>query len=134
MSEHSARLGLNIHRGKSKSLKVNSTITVSVTLGVEAIEEVNHFTHLGRVVDTPGGTKADVKARIGKARVVFLQFKNIWSSNVISLKNKIRIFKYKCQGCSSLRSRDMQYHSGHNKEDTYLCQQLSEKNCWCLVA
>ena len=45
VAEHSARLGLNIHRGKSKILKVNSTSTVSVTLGVEAMEEVNHFTH-----------------------------------------------------------------------------------------
>ena len=92
VAEHSARLGLNIHRGKSKILKVNSTSTVSVTLGVEAIEEVDHFTYLGSVVDTQGGTEADVKARIGKARVAFLQLKNIWNSNVLSLKNKIRIF------------------------------------------
>ena len=91
VAEHSVRLGLNIHRGKSKILKVNSTSTVSVTLGVEAIE-VDHFTYLGSVVDTQGGTEADVKARIGKARVAFLQLKNIWNSNVLSLKNKIRIF------------------------------------------
>ena len=74
---------LNIHRGKSKILKVNSSSTVSVTLGMEAIEEVDHFTYLGSVVDTQGGTEADVKARIGTARVVFLQLKNIWNSNVL---------------------------------------------------
>ena len=39
-----------------------------------------------------GITEADVKARIGKARAAFLQLKNIWKSNVLSLKNKIRIF------------------------------------------
>ena len=34
----------------------------------------------------------NVITRIGKARVAFLQLKNIWKSNVLSLINKIRIF------------------------------------------
>ena len=79
MAENSARrpIWLNIHRGKNKILKVNSTSTVSITLGVEAIEGVDHFTYLSSVVETQGGTEADVKARIGRARVAFLQLKNI---------------------------------------------------------
>ena len=59
VAEHSARQGLNIHRGKSKILKVNSTSRASVTLGVVVIEEVDHFTYLGSVVDTPVGTDAE---------------------------------------------------------------------------
>ena len=51
--------------------------TVSVTLGVDAIEEVEHFTHLGSFADIQGETE-DVKARIGKARVAFLQPHHIW--------------------------------------------------------
>ena len=74
------------------NFKVNSTSTVSVTLGEEAIEEVEHFTYLGSIVGTHGGTELDVMARIGKARVAFLQLENIWKSNVLSLKSKIRIF------------------------------------------
>ena len=35
VAEHSVRLGLNIHRGKNKILRVNSASTVLVTLGVE---------------------------------------------------------------------------------------------------
>ena len=43
-------------------------------------------------------------------------------------------FQYKCQGCSSLRSRsNMEDHSQDNKEDTDFCQQLP-KNHWYLVA
>ena len=78
---------------------MSSTTRVSVTLDVQAIEEIDHFTYLGSVVDAEGGTKANVKARIDKARMAFLQLKNIW----------------KCQGCSSLQSRDIE---DHNKEDT----------------
>ena len=77
VAEHSARLGLNIHREKSKILKVSSTSAASVTMGVEAIEEVDHFTYLDRVVDTQSGTEADIKAKIGMARVAFLQLENI---------------------------------------------------------
>ena len=58
---------------------------------MDAIEEVDHFTYLGSVVDTHGGIEADVKDGIDKARVAFLQLKNIWKSNVLSLKNTIRI-------------------------------------------
>ena len=116
VAEHSARLALNIHSGKSKILKVNSTSTVSVTLGVEAIEEMDHFTYLGSVADTHGGTEANVKGRIGKASVEFLQ-----------LKKRDQDFQYKCQGCSSLRNSDMEDHNEYNKEDTDLCRQLPKE-------
>ena len=90
VAEHSARLGLNTNRGKSKIFKVSSTSTASVTLGVESMEEVDHFTCLDSVVDTQGGTEANVK--LGLAR------------NVLLLKKQIQDFQYKCQGCSSLWS------------------------------
>ena len=41
-------------------------LKVSVTLGVKAIEEVDHFTYLGSVVDTQGEPEADVTVRFGK--------------------------------------------------------------------
>ena len=56
------------------------------------IEEIEDFTYLDSVFVTQGETEAHVKARIGKARVTFLQMKNVWKSKVFSLKNKIRIF------------------------------------------
>ena len=90
--KNSEGLGLKIHRGKSRILKVNSTNTVSVILGVEAIKEFELITYLGSVADARIGTESDVKAWIGKVWVAFLQLKNIWKSKVLSLKNKIRIF------------------------------------------
>ena len=92
VAENSSRLGLNIHRGKSKVLKVNATSTSPITLEGEALEEVDSFTYLGSIVDMQGGTDADVKTRINKARVAFLQLKNIWGSRDLSVNTKIRIF------------------------------------------
>ena len=73
VKDSSAQIGLHINRGKTKVLKINTTITEPVQLDDDFLEEVNSFTYVGSVVDTPGGTDADVRARIGKARAVFLR-------------------------------------------------------------
>ena len=98
--EHSARLGLNIHTGKSMIFKVNSTSTASAVLAEEDREEVAHFIYLESVVDTQGWTEADVETTIGKARVTCLQLRNIWKSKSFT-RNNYQDFRYKCEGCSS---------------------------------
>ena len=89
---NSEKLGLRIHKGKSKLLRVNTSSTNPVTLGPNTLEEVDSFTYLGSIVDKQGGTDADVKVRISKARTAFHQLKNIWASRDLSNKTKIRIF------------------------------------------
>ena len=44
------------------------------------IEKIDQFSYLGSVIDVQGGVDADVKARIGKARLAFTSMKLIWSS------------------------------------------------------
>ena len=61
---------------------------VSVTLGVETTEEVEHLTCLGSVVDTRDWTEAGVRTRIGKARVAIFQLKNIRECKALSLKKE----------------------------------------------
>ncbi|VDP35818.1 unnamed protein product [Schistosoma margrebowiei] len=58
------------------------------------MEDVESFTYLGSIIDEQGGSGsgADVKTRIGKARVAFLQLKNIWDSKQLSTNIKITIF------------------------------------------
>ena len=68
VKDSSAQLGLHINRGKTKVLKINTMITEPVRLVDDLLEEVNLFIYLGSVVDIQGGTEADVKARIGKAK------------------------------------------------------------------
>ena len=64
VAENSRRLGLNIHRGKSKILKINSASTALILLEDVALEEVESFTYLGSIVDKKGGTDADVESRL----------------------------------------------------------------------
>ena len=71
VADVSALLGLKIHTGKSKVLKVNTVTDTPIMLEGEALDEVESFTYLGSIVDNTGGTEADVRARIGKTRAAF---------------------------------------------------------------
>ena len=92
IAEVSTSVGLNIHKTKSKVMKSNTTNLTPIILEGSALEEVDQFNYLGSIVDRQGGTDADVRGRIGKAKAAFLQLKNIWHSKDISRKTKIRIF------------------------------------------
>ncbi|VDO67373.1 unnamed protein product [Schistosoma curassoni] len=88
----SASVGLNIHKGKTKVLKYNTENSNPITLDGETLGDVESFTYLGSIIDEQGGSDAEVKARIGKARAAFLQLKNIWNSKQLSTNIKVTIF------------------------------------------
>ncbi|CAH8554670.1 unnamed protein product [Schistosoma intercalatum] len=73
----SAAAGLNIHKGKSRILRYNTACTNPITIDGEDVEDVKAFTYLGSIIDKQGGSDADVKARIGKARVAYLQLNDV---------------------------------------------------------
>ncbi|VDO54495.1 unnamed protein product [Schistosoma margrebowiei] len=84
----SAAVGLNIHQEKSKVLRYNTACTDPITIDGEDLEDVKTFTYLGSIIDEQGGSDADVKARIGKARAAYLQLRNIWNSKQLSTNTK----------------------------------------------
>jgi len=55
-------------------------------------EELKSFTYLGIIMDKNGGTDADVKTRIGKARSAFNMLKKVWSSREIDTSTKLCVF------------------------------------------
>ncbi|VDP22529.1 unnamed protein product [Schistosoma margrebowiei] len=54
------------------SSSLSSTCTDPITIDGEDLEDVNTFTYLGSIINEQGGSDADVKARIGKARAAYL--------------------------------------------------------------
>ncbi|VDP28585.1 unnamed protein product [Schistosoma margrebowiei] len=94
----SAPVGLNINKGKSKILRYNTICNNPITIDGENLEDVNTFTYLSSTIDEHGISDADVKAQIGKARAAYLQIKNIWNSNQLSVNQQQgRDFQHKCQ-------------------------------------
>ncbi|VDP63929.1 unnamed protein product, partial [Schistosoma curassoni] len=80
-------VGVDIHSGKSKILEHNTENTNSITLDGEAL---GIFIFLGSIIGKQGGSDADINVRIGKARVAFLQLRNIWNSKQIQSNIKVQ--------------------------------------------
>ncbi|VDP53837.1 unnamed protein product, partial [Schistosoma curassoni] len=59
-----------------------------ITIDGEDLEDVETFTYLRSIIDEQGGSDADMKAWIGKARAAYLPLKNIWNSMQLSTKIK----------------------------------------------
>ncbi|VDP43985.1 unnamed protein product [Schistosoma mattheei] len=98
----SASVGLKIRKGKTKVLKFKTKNSSPITLDGETLEDVESFTYLGSIIDEQGGSDADVKARIGKARAVFLRLKNTWNSKQLSTNIKSQNLQYQRQGGSTV--------------------------------
>ncbi|VDO53531.1 unnamed protein product [Schistosoma margrebowiei] len=94
----SASVGLNIHKEKTEVTKYNTENSNAITLDGETLEYVESFTYLGGIIDEQGGSDADVKARIGKAWVSFLQLKNIWNSKQLSTNIKVETIVFQHSG------------------------------------
>ncbi|VDP25067.1 unnamed protein product [Schistosoma curassoni] len=88
----SAAVGLNIHKGKSKILRYNTSFNGRITLDKEDFEDVKSLTYLDIIIDEHGGSDADVKAQIDKARATHLQLMNICNSKQLSTNTKVWIF------------------------------------------
>ena len=92
LSRLSKSVGLRVHPGKTKVLKIGTSTTQPVNLENQPLEEVDSFTYLGSIVDKKGGTEANTETRIGKARNAFVQLQGVWKSSKISLRTKLRLF------------------------------------------
>ncbi|KAH9582356.1 Laminin subunit gamma-1 [Schistosoma haematobium] len=87
------KLGLSIHKGKTKILKFKAENSNPITLDNETLEDVESFTYLvSCIIDEQGGSDAHRKAGIDKIRTAFLQLNNIWNSKQFSTNNKVRMF------------------------------------------
>jgi hypothetical protein len=65
-----AETGLRINTKKTKVLKSNTKIRADLTVNDQNLE-VDSFTYLGSEVENLGGSRKDVKFRIGKVRTAF---------------------------------------------------------------
>lgn len=90
---NSQKVGLRTNREKCKIIRINTTNSDRITINEEPVEEVNKFEYLGAVVSDEGGGTQDINNRINKARTAFHRLKNIWGSNNIRQKTKLKLFK-----------------------------------------
>ncbi|VDO61203.1 unnamed protein product [Schistosoma margrebowiei] len=124
----SAAVGLNIHKGKSKVLRYNTACTDPITIDGEDLEDVKTFTYLGSIIDEQGGSDADVKVRIGKARAAYLQQTNVWNSKQLSTNTKQQptVGEDKLDPSGGRNQEEaLEVDRTHIEESTQLCNKTS---------
>jgi len=86
------RVGLNIFKSKTNIFKVSAASIEPFKQEGNETGEVETFTYLGSIIVIHGSRNVDAKARIVKAKGECIQLKNIWSTKVLSLHTKVRLF------------------------------------------
>ena len=90
--ESAAKLGLKISKKRTRIMRANHVNKNNIQLKGEDAEDVEQFTYLGSVVSRDDRTDRDIKSGIGKATSAFRTLRPIWTSQVISVKTKLRMF------------------------------------------
>ncbi|KAH9581031.1 Laminin subunit gamma-1 [Schistosoma haematobium] len=99
----SAAVGRNIHKEKSYILRYNTACNNEIKFDGEDLEDAKTLTYVDGITVEHGGSDADVKAWIGKARAAYLQLKNIWNSKQHSVNQRqSQNLQYKYQNSSTV--------------------------------
>ncbi|CAG5118764.1 unnamed protein product, partial [Candidula unifasciata] len=92
LNARSHQLGLKIHKGKTKIMRINQANSNVVSLKGTPLQDVESYTYLGSNVDKDRGTDGDIKIRIQKARGAFIALGNLWRSKEIKRNTKLKNF------------------------------------------
>ena len=93
LTEFGEQIGLKINIKKTKIMTVNIEKKANITVRGEPVEEVTTFTYLGSMIAQDGGAKADIQARLGKARQVFARLRPVWKSRQYGRHTKVKIYE-----------------------------------------
>ena len=89
--EDGESMGLHINIEKTKVLVMGSSTQAHIEISGEMIECVEQFVYLGSLITRNNDCSKEIQRRIGIASSVFGSMKEIWGSQNISLRNKLRI-------------------------------------------
>ena len=92
MNQFVARTGLRISKKKTQVLSINSKCENRILIDDQELKEVDKYNYLGANVSKQVGGGDDIVNIIRKAKVPFMKLKQIRSSNIYTLRSKLRLF------------------------------------------
>lgn len=114
-------MGLKVSTEKTKTMRINARNQDRIVVNEIDIEDVDEITSLGEKVCKEGGGMKDLKNRRFKVRIH--QIENMWHSNNIPRKTKLRLYKtlvvpvllYGCETWNMNKGDDKALDVFHNK-------------------
>jgi len=81
LEEHSAQVGLNISREKTKVMQITQRPSPQpIAVAQVKLDYVERFTYLGSVISSDGDVVVEINTRLAKAAAVFRRLDNVWRS------------------------------------------------------
>ena len=120
LNQFAARTGLRINKKKTQILRINSKCENRILIDDQELKEVDKYNYLGANVSKQGGGGDDIVNRMCKARVSFMKLKQIWSSNIYTLRSKLRLFNTLVKPVLLYGSETWKINEGDNRKlDTF---------------
>ncbi|VDO76271.1 unnamed protein product [Schistosoma mattheei] len=113
----SAAVGLNIHKGKSKTLRYNTPCTTPITIDGEDLEDVRTFTYLDSIIDEHGGSSRCEGADRQSKSSIFTIEEHLELKATVN-QHHGQYFQYKCQDSSTVWGRNLGNYESHHPEYT----------------
>ena len=109
-----------MNKKKTQILRINSKCENRMLIDDQELKEVDKYNYLGANVSKQGGGGDDIVNRICKARVSFMKLKQIWSSNIYTLRSKLRLFNTLVKPVLLYGSETWKINEGDNRKlDTF---------------
>ena len=99
LNQFAVRTGLRINKKKTQILVINSKCENRILIDDQELKEVDKYNYLGANVSKQGGGGDDIVNRSRKASVSFMKLKQIWSSNIYTLRSKLRLLTHLLNQC-----------------------------------
>lgn len=97
VNEEGEKMGMSINVDKSKTMVITrygkENIQVDITVDGKRLQQVDAFIYLGQLVTADGKCEGEIRRRMGIARTVFLNMREVLTSRNIRKKVKIRLVK-----------------------------------------
>ena len=94
LNQFAARTRLRINKEKTQVLRINSKYKNRILIDDQELKEVDKYNYLGANASKQGGGGDDIVNIIRKTMISFMTLKQIWSSNIYTLRSKFRLLTH----------------------------------------
>ena len=94
LNQFAMRTGLRINKKKTQVLRINSKCKNRILIDDQELKELDKYIYLGFNVSKQGEGSDDIVNIT--ARVSFIKLKQIWNSNIYTLRSKLILLAHLC--------------------------------------
>ena len=119
LNTNAAKVGLRISCEKTKAMFVGEPPTTSISVGSNLLQSVDNFQYLGSYISNQSDIEVDIRARLGKAALVFQRLGSYGLVTLLTVSSKFRLYTsivlstalHACETCTEVNGEYPQ-HSG----------------------